>query len=143
MKNLANHNYDRNLIVNPSIMNHSYGAGRYRVIYKCRAGFIASSDYNAESAYEVFRRMDMKHVQSIEYVYPDSENRIGHSSMVYARRGKKVWIAEELLVELKVGDINQNLSDSALYSQAQYRAVGANSWASYAYQMNESNLVNA
>jgi hypothetical protein len=45
--------------------------------------------------------------------------------MVYARTGKKVWIEEALLCELEVGDINQSLTNTALYSQAQYNAVNA------------------
>jgi hypothetical protein len=58
--------------------------------------------------------------------------------MVYARVGKKVWIAKDMLSQLEVGDINQSLSDTALYSQEQYKAVNAKSWASKAYVMNGS-----
>jgi hypothetical protein len=56
---------------------------------------------------------------------------------VYARTGKKVWIVKDMLKELTVGDINQSLSDTSLYSQEQYKAVNARSWVSKAYMMNE------
>ena len=59
-----------------------------------------------------------------------------YNSTVYARVGKKAWIAEEMLAEITVGDINQELSDTGLYCQDQYRAVGAKSWACKAYVKN-------
>jgi hypothetical protein len=58
------------------------------------------------------------------------------NSTVFARSGKKIWIAEEMLVELTVGDINQELVNTGMYSQEQYAAVGATSWASMAYVNN-------
>jgi hypothetical protein len=36
-----------------------------------------------------------------------------------------------------VGDINQALHNTALYSQGQYEAVNAKTWADKAYVMNE------
>ena len=38
---------------------------------------------------------------------------------------------------MEVRDINQELSNTALYCQAQYQAVGAKNWAAKAFQMNE------
>ena len=113
------------------------GEGKYRVITKCQAGFMVSSVKEAKSAIDVFRSYKIKHVHSIARVI-DME-RIGEQDfMVYARTGKKVWIEEALLCELEVGDINQSLTNTALYSQAQYNAVNAKSWASKAYVMNGS-----
>jgi hypothetical protein len=112
------------------------GEGKYRVITKCQAGFMVSSVKQAKSAIDVFRSYKIKAVHSIARVI-DME-RIGEQDfMVYARTGKKVWIDENLLCELEVGDINQSLTNTALYSQAQYQAVNAKSWASKAYGMNE------
>ena len=108
------------------------GKGKYRVIVKCQAGFMATSTTEAESAIEVFRRYKLKSVHSIARVINND-----FDSTVYARVGKKIWISEGLLVEIKVGDINQDLYKTALYSQYQYKSVNANSWESYAYQMNE------
>ena len=111
--------------------------GKYRVITKCQAGFMITSVKEAKSAIEVFRSYKIKHVHSIARVI-DME-RIGEQDfMVYARAGKKVWIEEDLLRELEVGDINQSLTNTALYSQEQYNIVNAKSWASKAYVMNGS-----
>jgi hypothetical protein len=112
------------------------GEGKYRVITKCQAGFMVSSVKQAKSAIDVFRSYKIKAVHSIARVI-DME-RIGEQDfMVYARTGKKVWIDEALLCELEVGDINQSLTNTALYSQAQYQAVNAKTWADKAYVMNE------
>jgi hypothetical protein len=113
------------------------GEGKYRVITKCQAGFMVSSVKEAKSAIDVFRSYQIKHVHSIARIMDVKD--IGERDfMIYARTGKKVWIEEALLCELEVGDINQSLTNTALYSQAQYQAVNAKSWASKAYVMNGS-----
>jgi len=113
------------------------GEGKYRVITKCQAGFMVSSVKEAKSAIDVFRSYQIKHVHSIARIMDVRD--IGERDfMIYARTGKKVWIEEALLCELEVGDINQSLTNTALYSQAQYNAVNAKSWASKAYVMNGS-----
>ena len=112
------------------------GEGKYRVITKCQAGFMVSSVKEAKSAIDVFRSYQIKHVHSIARIMDVRD--IGERDfMIYARTGKKVWIEEALLCELEVGDINQSLTNTALYSQAQYKAVNAETWASKAYVMNE------
>jgi len=112
------------------------GEGKYRVITKCQAGFMVSSVKQAKSAIDVFRSYKIKAVHSIARVI-DME-RIGEQDfMVYARTGKKVWIEEALLAQLEVGDINQDLSNTALYNQHQYQAVNAKTWADKAYVMNK------
>ena len=132
MNKLVNNITDRDLKVFHKESTDMCGKGKYRVIVKCQAGFMATSTTEAESAIEVFRRYKLKSVHSIAKVINDD-----FDSTVYARVGKKIWIAEGLLVEIKVGDINQDLYKTALYSQYQYKSVNANSWESYAYQMNE------
>jgi hypothetical protein len=113
------------------------GEGKYRVITKCQAGFMITSVKEAKSAIDVFRSYKIKAVHSIARIM-DVKDAGERDFMVYARTGKKVWIEEALLCELEVGDINQCLTNTALYSQAQYQAVNAKSWASKAYVMNES-----
>lgn len=108
-----------------------FGKGTYRVITKCQAGFMVSSDIEAESPIAAFRRYKPKAIQSIAYVG------IHGPINVYARNGKKVWASEEFLLEVEVGDINQDLYNTGLYSQMQYIAVNAKSWADKAYVMNE------
>jgi hypothetical protein len=132
MNKLVNNIANRDLQVFHKESTDMCGKGKYRVIVKCQAGFMTTSTTEAESAIEVFRRYKLKSVHSIAKVINDD-----FDSTVYARVGKKIWISEGLLVEIKVGDINQDLYKTALYSQYQYKSVNANSWESYAYQMNE------
>ena len=113
------------------------GEGKYRVIVKCQAGFMISSVKEAKSAIDVFRSYKIKAVHSIARIM-DVKGVGEVDIMVYARAGKKVWIEEDLLCELEIGDINQSLYNTALYSQEQYNKVNAKSWASKAYVMNGS-----
>ena len=108
------------------------GKGTYRVITKCKAGFMCSSDVEANSAIQAFRRYKPKAIQSIAFLLES-----GHPVTVYARNGKKVWASECFLRDIEVGDINQDLSNTALYNQYQYQAVNAKTWACKAYVMND------
>ena len=112
--------------------NFKAGKGTYRVITKCQAGFMVSSDIEANSAIQAFRRYKPKAIQSIAFL-----NSTGYPITVYARNGKKVWASECFLSEVTVGDINQALYNTALYGQGQYQAVNAKTWADKAYVMNE------
>jgi len=107
------------------------GKGTYRVITKCQAGFMVSSEIEANSAVAAFRRYKPKAIQSIAFISN------GYPITVYARGGKKVWASECFLSEVTVGDINQALHNTALYNQGQYEAVNAKTWADKAYVMNE------
>jgi len=111
------------------------GEGTYRVITKCKAGFMISSDIQASSAIQAFRRYKPKAIQSIAFLLSG-----GHPITVFARNGKKVWASECFLSEVTVGDINQDLSNTALYSQYQYQSVKAKTWADKAYVMNEEEV---
>jgi hypothetical protein len=113
------------------------GEGKYRVITKCQAGFMVTSVIEASSTINALRRYKIKAVQAIARV-KDIAGIGEHDFTVYARAGKKVWIEENMLAEMTVGDINQDLSNTALYNQFQYQAVNAKSWASKAYVMNEN-----
>jgi hypothetical protein len=112
------------------------GEGKYRIISKCRAGFMVSSLTTAKSAIAVLRDCKMKAVQSISRI-KDIEGIGEYEFTVYARAGKKVWIEEDMLAEVTVGDINQDLYKTALYNQFQYQSVNAKTWADKAYVMNE------
>ena len=111
------------------------GEGKYRVISKCRAGFMVSSLTTAKSAIAVLRGCNKKAVQSIARI-KDIEGIGEYEFTVYARAGKKVWIEEDMLAEITVGDINQDLSKTSLYNQFQYQSVNAKTWADKAYVMN-------
>ncbi len=132
MKNIIIAQRNKDLNVLSFMDNFVAGKGTYRVITKCKAGFMVSSDVEADSAIQAFRRYKPKAIQSIAFLLNG-----GYPITVYARNGKKVWASECFLSEVTVGDINQDLSNTALYSQVQYQAVNAATWASKAYVMNE------
>ena len=132
MKNLVIAQRNKDLQVLHFGDNFVAGEGVYRVITKCQAGFMVSSDVEAKSAISAFRRYKPKAIQSIAFMLNG-----GHPITVYARNGKKVWASECFLREIEVADINQDLSNTALYNQYQYAAVNAKTWADKAYVMNE------
>ena len=112
------------------------GEGKYRVITKCRAGFMVTSVIEASSAINALRRYKIKAVQSIARI-KEVEGIGNYEFTVFARNGKKIWIEEDMLATMTVGDINQDLSKTALYNQFQYQSVNAKTWADKAYVMNE------
>jgi hypothetical protein len=112
------------------------GEGKYRVITKCQAGFMVTSVVEASSAINALRRYKIKAVQSIARI-KEVEGIGNYEFTVFARAGKKVWIEGDMLAEITVGDINQDLSKTALYNQFQYQSVNAKTWADKAYVMNE------
>jgi hypothetical protein len=140
MKNVVIAQRNRDLNVFEFLGEDYCGAGKYRVITKCRAGFMVTSVVEVEGAIQAFRRYNAKAIQSIARI-KEIEGVGERDFTVYARAGKKVWIAEEMLEEFTVGDINQDLTNTALYSQHQYQAVKATSWASKAYVMNEESII--
>jgi hypothetical protein len=109
-----------------------FGKGTYRVITKCQGGFMVTSDIEVDAPINAFRRYKAKAIQSIAFILDG-----GHPITVYARNGKKVWASECFLSDVTVGDINQDLSNTALYNQFQYQSVNAKTWADKAYVMNE------
>jgi hypothetical protein len=133
MKNMKNQPIvikRKELVVFPALEGYQYGKGKYLVVTKCQAGFPTTSYVDADSPIAAFRRYKAKAIMNISKV---GDN---HNSTVFARVGKKVWIAEEMLVEMTVGDINQDLSNTGLYHQGQYQLVGAKTWADKAYIAN-------
>lgn len=100
--------------------------GTYYVVTKCQAGFPIVSTIVAKSPYEVFSRKVRGAIMSISFKIGDNFN-----TVLYARMGKKVWIAEELAREITVGDINDGsaMSKTALYNYEQYKHVNAKTWA--------------
>jgi len=129
MKKLIIENKNRDL----QVLNYSVSKeGTYRVITKCKAGFMVSSDVQAKSAISAFRQYKPKAIQSIAFVMES-----GSTITVFARSGKKVWASECFLSEVTVGDINQELFNTALYNQYQYESVNAKTWADKAYVINK------
>ena len=112
------------------------GEGKYRVITKCRAGFMVTSVIEASSAINALRRYKIKAIQSIARI-KEVDGIGNYEFTIFARNGKKIWIEEDMLATMTVGDINQDLSKTALYNQFQYQSVNAKTWADKAYVMNE------
>ena len=136
MKNIIIAQRNKDLKITNYSGDSMCGAGKYRVITKCQAGFMVTSVIEADSAINALRRYKMKAVQAIARI-KDIEGVGERELTVFARSGKKVWIEENMLADFTIGDINQDLSNTALYSQAQYQAVNAKTWADKAYVMNE------
>jgi len=112
-----------------------------RFISKSRAGFMTVVDardfdierYNKypEALISGFKKGALHTVQ-VQLEGSD------HFLTVFARVGKKIHIIDEtILREVTVGTINGLFYNTELYSQAQYKAVNAATWASYAFKMNE------
>ena len=119
--------------------------GTYRAIVKVQAGFLTVvDDLGIEanwgrqawnSGYEVFRNFKKGALQTIQFRAEGGTCWL----TVFAVKGKKVILADkEILAEITVGDINGNWYDTNLYSSLQYSIVGAKTWASQAFIMNEA-----
>jgi len=117
--------------------------GEYRAIVKVQAGWMTVVDdlglqanwgkKQWNSARDVFRGFKKGALQTIQFKAEGST----HWLTVFSRTGNKVKLIDNaLLASLEVGDINQNWSNSNLYSQYQYQAVGAKTWADKAYVKN-------
>jgi hypothetical protein len=59
---------------------------------------------------------------------------------IFSRTGKTIKLIDEtILLNLRVGDINDLWYNTNLYNWQQYKAVNSKTWDSYAYQMNKVN----
>lgn len=118
-----------------------YKSGKIRFITKCRAGYMVCTEArefdntNLLQNPDLFLRTHKKGaLQSIEF---QPEGVSGYLT-IFARSGKKIKVIDKtILVNLTVGTINSYWPNTELYSQDQYQAVNAATWASYAYRMNE------
>jgi hypothetical protein len=124
--------------------------GQYRAIVKVQAGFMTvvedlgiQANWGRQrwnSAMEVFRSFKKGALQTIEFKAEGSNNWL----TVFARSGNKVKLMDmEMFLTMTVGDINQDWSNSNLYSQNNYRLANAKTWADKAFTPNQTELVNA
>ena len=121
----------------------NYSEGKFRFVTKTRAGFISCND-----ARDFENERFLKHPETLLSQYkkgalltvqfqahPD-----GHWLTVFARVGKKIhFIDESILLNLKVGTINQLWYNTELFSTRQYGAVNTKTWDSYAFRQNSVN----
>ena len=120
--------------------------GQYRAIVKVKAGFMSTIDdlgitsnwesgARWKSALSVFKSFKKGALQTIEFKAEGSENWL----TVFARSGNKVKLMDEqMFMTMQVGDINQDWSNTNLYSQTNYALAGAKTWADLAFALNES-----
>lgn len=115
--------------------------GTFRIITKCRAGFMTISDcrdhdnemYSLRPA-QVLADYKKGALQTVQFKAEGGE----HFLTVFARVGKKIHLIDEaMLAGLDVGTINSYWLNTDLYDQRQYAAVGAKTWADLAFVKKE------
>ena len=113
-----------------------------RFISKTRAGFMTvvdARDFDIEGYNNHPERLISGYkkgaLQTVQVQFESSD----YWFTVFARAGKKVHLIDEaILADLHVGTINGMFLNTNLYSQLQYQAVGAKSWACKAFVQNEA-----
>ena len=136
MNNLVNHTNIRTVDILTD-----YSKGKFRFISKTRAGWNTTTDAkdfdnsrliaNPESIITGYKKGAL---QTVEFC-PEGGD---YYLTVFARVGKTVKLIDKtILAALTVGIINHYWYNTNLYSQSQYAAVGAKTWADYAYQLNQ------
>jgi hypothetical protein len=117
--------------------------GEFRAIVKVQAGFMTVVDdlgiranwgrREWNSAIDVFRAFQKGALQTIQFKADGSNSWL----TVFARKGNKIILMDtELFLTMKVGDINQDWSNTNLYSQLNYTMAGAKTWADKAFVKN-------
>ena len=138
------------VVVDKSINRVDFIAGQvgtYRAIVKVKAGFVTVVDdlgiqanwgkKQWNSPIDVFRNFKKGALQTIEF---KADNSRGADWLtVFAKVGTKIKLIDDsLLADLKIGDINQDWSNTNLYNQNQYQAVGGKTWADNAFITNNN-----
>lgn len=115
--------------------------GEYQAIVKVQAGFMTvvddlgikckwESGPQWKRAINVFRNFKKGALQTIQFKAEGSDNWL----TVFARKGNKIILMDtQLFLDMEVGDINQNWSNTNLYSQTNYALAGAKTWADKAF----------
>jgi hypothetical protein len=118
--------------------------GQYRAIVKVQAGFLTvvddlgiqckwESGAQWKSALSVFQSFKKGALQTIQFKAEGSDNWLN----VFARKGNKIVLMDtQMFLTMKVGDINQNWSNTNLYSQTNYALANAKTWADKAFVTN-------
>jgi hypothetical protein len=118
--------------------------GEYRAIVKCRAGFMTIVDdlgiqanwgrQDWNSAMDVFRNFKKGALQTIQFKAEGTNSWL----TVFARKANKVILMDkQMFMDMKVGDINQDWSNTNLYSQNNYKICKAKTWDDKAFVMNK------
>ena len=118
--------------------------GEYRAIVKCRAGFMTIVDdlgiqanwgrQDWNSAMDVFRNFKKGALQTIQFKAEGTNSWL----TVFARKANKVILMDkQMFMDMKVGDINQDWSNTNLYSQNNYKICKAKTWDDKAFVINK------
>ena len=84
-------------------------------------------------AIDVFRSFKRGALQTIEFKADGTETWLH----VFAKAGTKIkFMDDQLFVDMEVGDVNQNWSNTNLYDQTQYAMVNSKTWASKVFVRN-------
>jgi hypothetical protein len=134
MKNLINTTDVRTVNVLGAYTNTT---GKFRFITKCRAGWMtivdardADNEYYMTYPEALLTAYKKGALQTIEF-QPEGT---GIWLTVFAKKGNKIILMDEVIMaHLTVGTINQYWVNTNLYSQSQYAAVGAKTWADRAF----------
>jgi hypothetical protein len=106
--------------------------GIFQAIVKVPAGFMTA--YEIGSELPSLNRWKKGALQSIQFKAEGAN----HWTTVFAKKGTKIVLLDEKLAEkIEVGTINQLFYNTNLYSQDQYKAVNAKTWADKAFLLNE------
>jgi len=109
--------------------------GTFQAIVKVPAGFYTAYVLGCELPNP--NRWKKGALQTVQFQPENSDAWL----TVFARKGNKVIIMDEQIAEqLEVGTVNQLFYNTNLMDQAQYRAVGAKTWADKVFVLNENNL---
>jgi len=118
--------------------------GEYRAIVKVQAGFMVvvedlgirnnwSTGPEWKRAIDVFRSFKKGALQTIQFRAEGTD----HWLTVFGKAGTKIKAMDtQMFMDMEVGDINQNWSNTNLYDQRQYGMVNAKTWASKAFVKN-------
>ena len=131
-----------NNIKDLSVVNFVNGRkGIFQAIVKVPAGFYKA--YVLGSELPNPNRWKKGALQTIQFQPEGSDAWMNTSAWltVFARKGNKIIIMDQKIAEqLEVGTVNQLFYNTNLMDQAQYRAVGAKTWADKVFVLNENNL---
>jgi hypothetical protein len=121
-----------NLVKDLSVVDFIQGRkGTYQAIVKVQAGFMTA--YEVGSELPSLNRWKKGALQTLQFQPEGSKAWL----KIFARKGTKIILADkELLETIEVGTINQLFYNTNLYSQAQYEAVNAKTWADKAFLQN-------
>lgn len=115
--------------------------GEFRAVVKVQAGFMTvvecrkeENEFYSTRPAQILADYKKGALQTVEFRAEGSDNFL----TVFARKGTTIVLADEdILATLDVGTINQLWSNTNLYDQNQYAAVGARTWADLAFVKKE------